>query len=523
MATIRFRASFFGVLAMAGGCGGLTPSGGFSEGFGGGVSEGGRSSAGDSALASGGSVSNKEPADGRSEISRANGGADAGGGSSTSTINTSVSGGNASTGGEPSGISGMGANAGGAPMPLPDGLVVHEWGTNTVVSASDGTLELGLQHEEEDLPAFVYDRLRAAVAEPLSMKVTTKMETPILYFYSKEPLDVSVRVDFPTGILTQWYPGVLDFRPQILWEQPLLATSKPQDPAMDPNILMPTLLCENRFRRNGWLDWGRFRVLAPGEAAPTLPIAPKDQYTWSYARDVNANAVKFPNGESERFLFYRGLSNAIPPVTIRALPIDAQGQRVVLENASGVAVPSAFVVHVKGDSGAFTEFNQGVGAGAKRELTVPNESELSPLGDYETALADAMTRALEAQALFHDEAVAMVNTWKTQWFKTPGIRVLYFAPSTWTDETIPLQITPKPAALVRVMVMRAEVLTPELESVDVAALNSTDETAMRAHFSKLGRFAEPRLRRALEQAPSAAGKALLGEIAVTVSRSSPTE
>lgn len=54
---------------------------------------------------------------------------------------------NQETGGGPNGTSGMGAQRGLAPMPLPDGLVVHEWGTNTVVSASDGTLELGLQHE----------------------------------------------------------------------------------------------------------------------------------------------------------------------------------------------------------------------------------------------------------------------------------------------------------------------------------------------------------------------------------------
>src|SRR5690348_11904858 len=41
------------------------------------------------------------------------------------------------------------------------GFVVHEWGTNTVVVGSDGSMQRGLHHEEEDLPAFVYDRLKA--------------------------------------------------------------------------------------------------------------------------------------------------------------------------------------------------------------------------------------------------------------------------------------------------------------------------------------------------------------------------
>ncbi len=39
---------------------------------------------------------------------------------------------------------------------------MHEWGTDTVVVGSDGSLQRGLHHEEEDLPAFVYDRLTNA-------------------------------------------------------------------------------------------------------------------------------------------------------------------------------------------------------------------------------------------------------------------------------------------------------------------------------------------------------------------------
>src|SRR3954468_17255595 len=33
-----------------------------------------------------------------------------------------------------------------------DGFVVHEWGTLTSVSGSDGVIVTGLHHEEEDLP-----------------------------------------------------------------------------------------------------------------------------------------------------------------------------------------------------------------------------------------------------------------------------------------------------------------------------------------------------------------------------------
>jgi len=32
------------------------------------------------------------------------------------------------------------------------------------------------------------------------------METPVLYFYPLKPMTVSVRVDFPNGRVTEWYP-----------------------------------------------------------------------------------------------------------------------------------------------------------------------------------------------------------------------------------------------------------------------------------------------------------------------------
>ena len=62
-------------------------------------------------------------------------------------------------------------------------------------------------------------------------------------------------------------------------------------------------------------------------------------------------------------------------------------------------------------------------------------------------------------------------------------------------------IAPKPDARVRVMMIRVEVITPELETADVAAaagLARVDSiAAAEAHFRGLGRVAEPRLRRAL--------------------------
>src|SRR6185436_3057592 len=92
------------------------------------------------------------------------------------------------------------------------GFIVHEWGTDTIVVGSNGSLQRGLHHEEEDLPGFVYDRIKAGSLDG-SSSVEVKMETPVTYFYSDAPLAVTARVSFPKGVFTQWYPAVQDFSP----------------------------------------------------------------------------------------------------------------------------------------------------------------------------------------------------------------------------------------------------------------------------------------------------------------------
>lgn len=100
---------------------------------------------------------------------------------------------------------------------------LHEWGTFTTVSGSDGGLLPGLQREEEGLPAFVHshagmENLGDVSGNPdgtVSIKgwirplknVTVKMETPVIYFYTKEPFQAKVAVGFSGGSISQWYPA----------------------------------------------------------------------------------------------------------------------------------------------------------------------------------------------------------------------------------------------------------------------------------------------------------------------------
>jgi hypothetical protein len=381
--------------------------------------------------------------------------------------------------------------------------VVHEWGTDTVVVGSDGSLQRGLQHEEEDLPAFVYDRIKAG-SLPGATSVHVKMETPVTYFYSDAPLAAKVSVAFPQGIFTQWYPAVHEFYPFVAAPGAVAGLSGYADPALDIDFPFASQACSDKHGAvaSGLLDWGAVQVLARGEA-PSLPDAPLSAFTWSYARDVDANAVRIAAApgaaapESERFLFYRGLGNFDMPVRIEAAP----GGAILATNLLDQPIGAVFLLNVGTTSGAFKALPEGIAPGGALAETAPPLAGAETLDGFVASLGDAVTDALDATGLYHDEAEAMVATWKRQWFRTPGVRLLYLAPQPWTETSIPLVIEPAPEEMVRVMMIRVEVITPELEAADVEQAQKLGNPAVadqaEGYFRALGRFAEPRLRRAL--------------------------
>src|SRR5262249_875931 len=87
-----------------------------------------------------------------------------------------------------------------------------------------------------------------------------------------------------------------------------------------------------------------------------------------------------------------------------------------------------------------------------------------PTGADAESLATALRNALVGQGLYEKEAAAMVKTWESAWFQERGMRVLYLLPRAWTDRALPLAIAPAPKAIERVMVARAEIITPASET-----------------------------------------------------------
>ncbi|MDB5352048.1 MAG: hypothetical protein JWN86_3295 [Planctomycetota bacterium] len=372
-----------------------------------------------------------------------------------------------------------------------DDLVVHEWGTFLAMNGSDGVSLEGMYHEEHALPGFVHARSRDQLRLP---SVSLKGETPVIYFYTDTPRKVRVDVKFPRGIWTQWYPRAQIVGPQFA-QMPSASELK-----------------------DGRIRWCADLIPA-GTKDVTLPTTSKDAL-WNFTRDVDAAYVQTANlskdpatTETERFLFYRGLGRAPLPLKFAA----ADGGTLALDSSDRFGLAHVFVIRVEAGQGVYS-YRPALRPGEKATGVVPSMKGAKPLDAFTTELADDLAARLVESGLFAKEARAMVNTWRSSYFQTPGVRVLFVLPQAWTDEFIPLTIEPQPRKTVRIMVGRTELLTPERERLvedAVRDLASTDSPRRQRAFSTLraqGRYAEPIVRRVLGSTGDAGVRSLCKQL-----------
>ena len=354
------------------------------------------------------------------------------------------------------------------PLPAPADLVVHEWGTFTSVQSSIGETLDGLNHTDEAVPAFVVARRIGAGgkgAEQLPEPVNQKLETPVIYFHTRGALHVSVNVSFPTGVVSQWYPNAASYAP------PLYSMTKVGDGQMS------------------WEADLNPAGLAPPSVEPTS--------IWAPSRRVAAAGVRVRTGtgdaQDEQFIFYRGLARFTMPFSVAASRSGSDTLRIT--NSSGEDIPAAFLLVSQAEGGAIVPLGALRAHGSIETVASPR------LGATETYVQDAqeqLAAVLAATGLYADEARAMVDTWTRSYFRTTGVRVLYVVPRAWTDGLLPMTITPRPVELVRTLVGRVEVLTSADEKDVVARLQAANAAGQILAGDALGRFTEPKLRRALQ-------------------------
>lgn len=367
-------------------------------------------------------------------------------------------------------------------------FVAHEWGTFTSVQGADGVQLEWNPFVVAELPGFVYDRNRpnheanrmnfSTFAAKTAFMARQRMETPVIYFYSPEEKTVSVRVDFPSGLMTEWYPHATD------------CDAIRKGPERDG------------LKKTSFLEWNHITVTASQAGATDLPVESRKSHYYP-ARETGANLLQIKNAnknttETEKFLFYRGVGHFEAPLQTS---IVLDGKVLMLKNTGKEELRHVLVVEVK-DGACKTTRVDSLQSGAFGRID---------LGALEKSSREDLKKSIEAalasEKLYADEAKSMVITWEDSWLDEPGLRVLYVLGSNWTDETLPLRISPKPSEIVRVMVGRAEVITPAMELAlynSIVDYKNGDAPAKAQAVAKaraigLGRFADAAARRLCKQ------------------------
>jgi hypothetical protein len=344
----------------------------------------------------------------------------------------------------------------------PSGLTVHEWGTFTSVAGEDGTaIDWDTLGCKNDLPGFVNDFGYRGFKWRL--QGTVRMETPVIYFYSSRELDARVKVAFPQGVVTEWYPRA---ESEIYQKNSISGSVRPL--AANLNGIDTSLRS-----LMGAIEWRDIKIQP--DTAPTLPVeSGPNRY---YAARATGAAPIAVGDQREKFLFYRGVGRFPVPLSAR---LTADG-KVVLENRGQDPVPSVILFENRGGRIGYRNagrIEDGV------EFDSPSLDGSFPQLRYD------LETALVTQGLFPKEARAMVETWRDSWFEE-GSRLIYIVPSRAVDAILPLEVDPAPSQTARVFVGRIELITPETRRLVRGAIEKKDWSTI----SRYGRFLDPILKR----------------------------
>jgi len=336
-------------------------------------------------------------------------------------------------------------------------LTVHEWGTITTHHYNNGRAAGGLNRigSEEVLPDFVHkldttwpetSRFSKGAVGDGHQAVTMRLETPVIYFYPSDDFDFSqtfdVDVKFKSGLINEYYPNA--------------EASYLGDIATE---LMGFDLTKNTI---GKLAWQGIKLGGPWKGPETQNLI------WLAPRAVDASDIQTSSGESERYLFYRGVAHTNNLMFTKhdvnkeknSLYIYDPLEEHITQNAI-LRIAPVWLVIVKADgSVAYKQIGPIQLTTKKEEIlkTVSLEFDAEEYAQQNVErLRSEMFRALVDEGLFDQEAEAMLNTWESYYFKKAGKRILYIVPQEWMEFYLPLKFS-IPVDLTRVFVGRIDLI-----------------------------------------------------------------
>jgi hypothetical protein len=140
------------------------------------------------------------------------------------------------------------------------------------------------------------------------------METPVMYFYSSRELDARVKVTFPRGLITEWYPQA---EHEVYKRSGIDGSMRRLEAnlnGIDTSLRSVT----------GAIEWKNVKVQP--DISPGLPV--ESGMSRYYAARATDAAPVTVGDQHEKFLFYRGVGRFPVPLSVH---LAADG-KVVVEN-----------------------------------------------------------------------------------------------------------------------------------------------------------------------------------------------
>jgi hypothetical protein len=344
-----------------------------------------------------------------------------------------------------------------APAPT---YTLHEWGVLTVAKGNPFAQQ-DMREEWRTFPKFFY-RGDAGLNPPAVPANERVMRKPVIWLHGDQPQDIALTVRFPKGRPLVWWPYAVLNNDATTPALTFFVSLLPRKPA---DVMPPMLEAGHWFNR--------------------LCTVPGD---WLYCEHGKQPKIKSPDrGPIERspFLYYDGLipSPEQPRVkrSEQGIEIEFDVQRqlsdlLVIDRHDGTVSMSAWVDGIEiDDAPPHSEHIKVRLEVANDDLIAKRELEL-----MERLIGAGLTR---------EEASALVEIWRPQFFAQDGLTIFYRIPQERYEEMLPLTAEPAPSEKIRVGLVVHSHLEPELKQhVDQLIIDLRDPAKRAAARAKLAAY-----------------------------------
>ncbi len=330
-------------------------------------------------------------------------------------------------------------------------VVVHEWGTITTRHQPDGTPEgrLNRIEQSEVLPSFVHNfepaqtqnkPERSLAKSPLTPgrpDVTMRLETPVMYFYPGQDYSSSksfkVEISFRGGVINEFFPNA--------------SASLALDMERINNKMQAGIV--RSWNGEVLNNYVRGSIVWSVAELPVKANVPQTEETlWVAPRNVDSRYVEVISGESEKYLFYRGVGHLEAMLQTRHSSSEVtllSPNRLHWLPTATTVIPKAWIVAINERGEVAFRFVESITlqkkTPSKTIQSFPSFATDQFRSEHLTELKRSMKDALVAEGLFKKEAEAMLATWKKSYFANAGRRIFYIVPSEWLEYHLPVKLS----------------------------------------------------------------------------------